>query len=401
MFQLLDEKQECVGLYKNGEIVYSDTDLQLDKTWTYAPSLKGKDIDYAAIFAQGKTLDEVCPEHLKKDWENINKKVRAHISSFLVAKINLKQNCFLDLVPQRFLKEYSELKNRICEHVFRTYQKPSEYTFYREFTELLYDIGSRDLQLNKNRITERLYHPQGKKLWEKVNNGNTSIKYNMFSSVTGRLTTTDRSFPILTLPVGYRDIIIPQNDWFVALDLNAAEMRVALALSGQDQPDGDLHEHVREVVFNNELTRAQAKSISTQWLYDARNEDTKKYDENLSKFYSKSKLFTNFWRNGIVSTPYSRNISADAHHVISYLCQSTLIDLFHRQLIKVFHLLDGMKTRIAFMVHDQVVFDLKEDEKKILPEIIKTISNTPYGTFPAKVEIGPNFYDMKKVNIKV
>jgi len=401
MFQTLDDKGECVGIYRDGELYFDNIPEDLDKTWNYVSFLEGQDIEYASIYALGKSLDEVCPPELKLQWDNINKKLKSLVSSFVEAQVSLKDNCFYDLVPKRFLKEYCEVKNKICQRVFQTHERPKEYEFYKEFTEFISDVSSRNLQVDRTRLSQLLYLPQGKKLWEKVNNGNTSIKYNLFNSVTGRLTVTDRSFPILTLNSKFREVIKPQNDWFVALDLNAAEMRIALALADQEQIADDLHEQVRNEVFGGDVTRAQAKNISTQWLYDARNEEVLKYDHKLSNFYNKEKLFSDYWKGGFVHTPYSRKIEADAHKVISYLCQSTLIDMFHRQLIKVWRMLDGYGTFISFMVHDCVVFDLKESEKSLLPEIIRTISDTPYGTFPAKVEIGKDFYNMKKVNIKV
>lgn len=401
MFQVLDDKGSCVGVYQNGDLHYKTIPQNLDKTWNYVDFLKGKDIQYASIYAQGNGLDDCCPSYFKSDWKTINKKLRAIINSFIVSKVNLKENCFFDLAPQRFLKEYCEGKNRICEYVFEQYNKPSEYTFYKEFTELVSDISHRELKIDKNLLSGKLYLPQGKKLWEKVNDNNTHIKYNIFSSITGRLTVTDKSFPILTLPAKLRDVIRPTNDWFVSFDLNAAEMRVALALAGENQPSGDLHDHVKNIIFEEEITRSQAKTISTQWLYDAKNTDTLKYNEKLSLFYNKQKLFSDYWDGSHVLTPFSRKIESDAHHVISYLCQSTLIDLFHRQLIKVFKFLEKKYSFIAFMVHDQVILDLKDEEKNILPEIIKILSDTQFGLFPVKVEIGKDFGNMKKVNIKV
>ena len=42
----------------------------------------------------------------------------------------------------------------------------------------------------------------------------------MFGSITGRLTVHKNSFPILTFPKQYREILLPQNDWFVVFDMN-------------------------------------------------------------------------------------------------------------------------------------------------------------------------------------
>jgi len=401
MFQTIDDKGTCIGVYSDGEIYLEKISINLDKTWNYVDFLKGKTVEYAQIYANGSSLEECCPKELKSSFDEIKKKLTSHLKSLNISKINLNEACLFQLTPRRFLKELCEVKNKITGHVFDSFERPKEYEFYREFTEFISDVGSRKLSLDKDLLKGRIYTPQGKKLWEKVNSGQDTIKFNMFSSVTGRLTVTERSFPILNLNTKFRDIIKPTNDWYVSLDLNAAEMRVALALAGEGQPEGDLHEHVKKEIFGEDYTRTQAKNISTQWLYDAFNEETQKFDSKLSSFYNKEKLFSEYRQNGHVLTPFNRKIECDKHHFISYLCQSTLIDLFHRQILKIYKLLENKKSFVAFPLHDQVVIDLDEMDKNLLPDIIKTLSDTPYGTFPVKVEIGPNFGNMKKVNIKV
>jgi DNA polymerase I-like protein with 3'-5' exonuclease and polymerase domains len=126
-----------------------------------------------------------------------------------------------------------------------------------------------------------------------------------------------------------------------------------------------------------------------------------KYDSQLSKVFNKNKLKTNFWNNGAVNTPYNRIIQSDEHHVISYLNQSTFIDLFHRQIIKVDDFLQNKQSFIAFMIHDELVLDVTEEEKRYLIDIIKILQDTAYGTFPVNVKAGKNFGDMKKLNLKV
>lgn len=401
MFQVLDEKKYCVGIYKDGELYYGNIPDDLDKTWNYSSFLSGKDIEYAFIYSEGKSLDDCCPKEIEEEWKKNAQKMRAHFSSIIKSKISLKDNCFFNLVPERVLKEHCELKNKICHSVFSKNAKPKEYNFLREFNELVYNISFLDLNINKDKLLQKIYLPQASNLLEKINKGQTTVKYNIFNSVTGRLTVKDNSFPILNLNTKLRDVIEPKNDWLVSIDLNAAEMRIALALAGQSQPTEDLHEFVMKKVFNSSVTRAQAKTISTQWLYGSKNDLTLKYNLNLNDFYNKQKLISDYYSENSITTPYHRKIDCDFYHAISYLCQSTLIDMWHRQLLKCMHLFLNKKSFLSFMLHDQVIFDLCEQEKNILPELIKILSDTPYGTFPVKVEIGKNFMDMKKVNIKV
>ncbi len=401
LYQTLDGKSECVGIYANGELHYDQFPEGLTHTWDFSPHLKDLDIQYATIYCGGKTLDEVCPLSLKDDLDRVTKKLRAFLNSFEQSKVSLKENCVFDLIPERFLKEYCEIKNRISEHVFKTYKAPKDYDFYRNFTAFINNISTRELNIDKGWLSEKLYDVQAKRLWEKVTADQTKIKYNMFGSVTGRLTVGDTSFPILNLNKNLRTSLKPKNDWFVELDLNAAELRIAQALMGRKQVIGDFHEWSAKNIFRDELTRTEAKEAATQWLYNSQSKNARKYDSELEAVYKKQAMLTMYHIDGAINTPFGRNIPCDEYHAISYLNQSTLIDLFHRQILKMNAELEKTSSFVAFMVHDSVVLDLSDSDKTKLPEFIRLLSDTKYGNFPVNVKIGTDYGNMKKMKIKV
>ena len=49
------------------------------------------------------------------------------------------------------------------------------------------------------------------------------------------------------------------------------------------------------------------------------------------------------------------------------------------------------------MVHDSVLIDLSEEDKDILPELIKTFSTTPLGEYKVGVNIGRDYGQMRKM----
>lgn len=402
LFQTLDDKKSCVGIYSNNQLNFNSQICDsLNKTWNYSSYLKGKKIDYAYLYCSGKSLEEACPEHLKEELiQNINK-LKAFTNSFLESKISLQENCFFDLVPKKFLINYCEIKNKITDHVLNTYDKPKEYNFLKRFCELLNDIKHRKLNININNINNKLGNADSLAFYRKINNGSKHINYNMFGSITGRLTVTKNSFPILTFPKQYRSILAPQNDWFVSFDMNAAELRTALALAGHKQPTGDFHDWTIHNIYNGDLSRAQAKETTTAWLYNSHSPLSIKYNSQLSSVFDKHALKNNYWIDDYVHTPYNRKIASDEHHAISYLNQSTFIDLFHRQIIKVDDFLQNKKSFVSFLIHDEFVLDMTDDEKNEIIDIINILQNTPYGTFPVNIKAGKNYGSMKKLNLKV
>ncbi len=402
IFQALDDKNYCVGLYYDNKIIVNnELPKNLSKTWSYSAFLKDKNIDFANLYCEGKSLEEVCPDYLKNDFNNIINILNSNVSACKNAKINLKENCFFDLIPKKLLIRYCDLKNKITDHVFSIYEKPKEYDFLKRFTQLITDIKFRKLNIDLHNMQNKLYKESADTFYKKLLNNNNYINYNLFGSITGRLTVTKSSFPILTFPKQYRNILKPKNNWFVSFDYNAAEIRTALALAGNKQPIGDFHEWSIANIYNCDLNRSECKETTTSWLYNSNSKNSLKYDSALSNIFDKQKLKNIYWINGVINTPYNRKITSDEHHAISYLNQSTFIDLFHRQVIKIDDYLQDKKSFIAFMIHDEFVLDMTDDEKNNIVEIVKILQNTPYGNFPVNIKVGKNFGEMKKLNLKV
>ena len=123
LFQTLDDKQECIKIYTKKKFSQNISD-KLTKTWSYSAFLKNENVEYAQLYCGGKSLSEACPEFLQEEWGNVYQKLKAFYRSMQEAKLNLEDHCFYELVPQRFLIDYCEIKNKITEYIFDTYNKP-------------------------------------------------------------------------------------------------------------------------------------------------------------------------------------------------------------------------------------------------------------------------------------
>ena len=230
LFQILDDKRECKTIYHSGGLHESAISGEMTHTWSYTPHLKGKKIEYADIWCAGHSLDEVCPEALKEQWVDVNKKGKAFIKSFKTSKINLKENCLFDLLPESFLIEFYELKSSISKSVFENFTKPKNYEFMVDLVAFLHRIEEGRLNLkfeNLDFTDQKVRNNIGK-----IKDVDPHIQYSPWVTATGRLSTIAKSFPILNLNKELRPCIVPENDVFVELDYNAAELRVLLALLG-------------------------------------------------------------------------------------------------------------------------------------------------------------------------
>ena len=103
-FQTLDDKSECVGVYTNGKLFFDSLPEGITRTWRHSGALEDANIEYAWLYADGKNLQQVCPDKYKDQLSSSQAKFRAYLKSFKIAKINLRELCFFDLVPHDFVR---------------------------------------------------------------------------------------------------------------------------------------------------------------------------------------------------------------------------------------------------------------------------------------------------------
>ena len=389
LFQALDEKEKCVGIYSEGQI-YKDLPDEGNETWKYASFLKDLPIEYANIYCEGKDLGEVCPQELKEDYDRIWSKLKAFYKSFAIAKVSLQDHCFFDLVPEGFLKEFCLMKDKITRHVLDTYPRPENYQNMVDITKLTTEIKYQKLNIDLSVLNNELADPRTKDFYRKIHRTEPYIKYNPFGTKTGRLTTQKHSFPILTMDKKFRKIIKPTNDWLVELDYNAAEVRVMLGLLGKEQPYIDLHDYNAYELFGGQVTRDEAKKKLFSWLYNPNAED-----EVLSRLYDRAAVKEMFWDGRMVKTMFHRDIPSDEYHALNYIIQSTCSDLIMDRAIAINEMLEGKKTKIAFIIHDSIVLDYADEDGDFINMVYWEFMTTPFGRFKTNASGGRNFGEMK------
>ena len=69
IFKKIDDKNKSGGIYAEGKLSFDELPDGLTACWAPVPYLKDKEIEYASLYCQGKTPDEVCPDVLREEWE--------------------------------------------------------------------------------------------------------------------------------------------------------------------------------------------------------------------------------------------------------------------------------------------------------------------------------------------
>jgi hypothetical protein len=387
-FQSLDDKQECVGVYANGELHFDDTPDNLTHTWRPSSNI-GDNVEYAWIYASGNNLSEACPEHLKDRWSKISRKISAYKKSFDIAKINMRDHCFFDLIPHAALVEFCEVKNQITKHVFENGERPENYEYLAASANLLHKIKFQDLNIDSNGCRNLFINTRTRQAGQKLLSGPKYINYNLFGTVTGRLTTQGGSFPVLTMKKELRQLVRPHNDWFLSLDYNGAEARTVLALAGQLQPEDDIHKwNIVNVFRNPDLPREEAKTLFFAWLY---NPDSSEINE---KYYNRKKVLDKYYDGEYITTVFGRHIKVNDWKALNYLVQSTTADLVIERATAIDKMLEEKRSFISHIVHDEIVIDFADEDRDMIKEVKETFAKNRLGRFEVNLKAGPNYYDL-------
>jgi len=394
LFQVLDHKKDCVGYFADNQIHSTNIIPPQGESWELSEHMRGETYELGRLYSQGAALTDVCPEDMKEEWEKIKKTLKSCLRAFRTSRLSLEENCLYDVIPEYFLFEYLNTKNKITQHVLDTYPRPANYDAMLNLNKMLMDIRLRPLRIDLGPISHLLGSVRGMNFRRTLQTVNHVCDYNPWGTITGRLSTNPNSLPILTMNKEFRACIKPKNDWLVELDFNAAELRTLLALAGVEQPKNDIHDWSVKNIFGSTLTREEAKVKTFAWLY------SRKENKDLERLYNKDLVRNKYWDGLKITTDYGRIIeNVDEHHALNYIVQSTTIDMVHEQAYKVYELLKGRKSHISFLIHDAVYIDLADEDRPELLNLLDTFRKTRYDVFKVNVSAGKNLGEMKELKL--
>jgi hypothetical protein len=373
IIQTLDIKDNCTGIFHKSSFLFDNFDEIVESSnlaWKHSPVLDDKKCEYLFLYLKGEDLSPYALD--PEMYEEYKLKMESHAKAARTAQIELHDLCFFDIIPENQLLRWFSIRRQCLNRLYQADIKPTDYEILHKAHVLTTEISH-----NKFRFGEKVGR----------------VRYNIFGSATGRLTTFRDSIPVLTLKKEQRSELTPNNDMFLDLDINAAELRTLLALSGQEQPDIDLHEWNTSELFNSSLSRSEAKQRMFAWLYNP-----VAIDESLEQCYNRE-IFRDFFSvaDQLVTTPYGRKLYVEEKKAQNYLLQSTTSDIVIENAYKIMKLLENRKSSVAFTLHDSVVLDFAKEDRDLVREIKNIFETTRYGQFLSTIQIGKNFGEMKEL----
>ena len=73
------------------------------------------------------------------------------------------------------------------------------------------------------------------------------------------------------------------------------------------------------------------------------------------------------------------------------MIQSTTSDMVLEQSVKLDQFLEGYRSRIAFIIHDEVILDMDKGEKHLLPQMEEIFADTRFGTYTVGSKEGSDY----------
>ena len=375
ILQTLDIRNNCKGIFHQGDFLLENAKQvseQYKVAWKHSPLLDDTKFRYLFLSSRGDDLPPYCnnPELFSV----YKKKIESHLKAALSAKVSLEDECFFDLLPRHQLLKWFQIKQQALQAIKDNIEKEDDYDILHKIHVLTSIIARQDIQF-------------GTKVGQVI--------YDIFGSATGRLTTKKGSVPVLTLKKEQRDLLRPQNDLYLELDLNAAEIRMLMALSGREQPQGDIHEWVMKNVFDDNIKRSQAKIELFAWLYNPSNSKSR-FDQIFSR-----QIFRDFYfcEKQLLTTPFGRKLRVDERKAQNYLLQSTTSDQVLENAYVIQKMLDGKKSKIAFTLHDSIILDMAKEDAIMIRDIKNQFENTRWGKFMSTCKIGKTFGQLKDLKV--
>lgn len=375
ILQTLDIKDNCKGIFHKGAFLFEnvkETANNYSLAWKHSPLLTDENFEYLYLYLKDDDLSTYCQD--TELFLAYKKKMEAHQKAALSAKVSLEEECFFDLLPEHQLTKWFNIRQSALENLYKVIKKQKDYDILHKAHVLTTNIARQDIKF-------------GTKIGR--------VLYNIFGSATGRLTTKKGSVPVLTLKKEQRELLKPQNDAFVEFDLNAAEIRMLMALSGHQQPHGDIHEHLQEKIFGTSVNRSQFKERLFAWLYNPTSDDTA-----FDQFFSRE-TFRDFFApdDQILTTPFGRKLFVEKRKAQNYLLQSTTSDQVVENAYKIQKMLENKKSTIAFTLHDSIILDMKQEDAIILRDIKKQFEQTRWGNFASTCKIGKDFANLRELKL--
>lgn len=361
---------------------------------------------------------------------DLSLKLDAHNKASKISRIDLQKYSLFETFSRDLLKElFYERALRLIElSDMNEMTVPFEMSCMPSLIQIEKNGIYIDLEFVRNRLieTDTVYERKFlNSIISSHKNGFVYTLYNPLGSKTGRIR-VHSGFNSMGIPRGsIRKAFVSRftDGKICSIDYNAIDYRCMVnSVEDKDFKSlydncDDFYERTKQIAFGEHsyISREDIKKMCLVSLYggspDTISSKVSISGEELLRMLSvlqkklvpitdlRAKLFDEAIKNGYIVLPSGRIIHTqdDIHpgKVLGLYAQGYASDIFRKALedVQDYILENNLQTKLIFIVHDEFVFDVKEDERYHLDKIYHIIS---FNKFKANISIEKDYYEASK-----
>ena len=302
----------------------------------------------------------------------IQKHTTAHSWFNTYHRTNREINVVIPIVKHYEMCErtYNDLKDNIG--------KDSKYgTFFNERTSLVFNLIERNgIAIRPELFSEYFYETEEKKVYTQFNLKTTTTRpSNRFKGV---------NYAALNKDNGCRKAFIPENDYFVEIDITAYHPSIAASLISFDFGTDDIHSAFAKMYG---VDRDKAKELTFKQLYGGVFKQYRDIDffKRINNFITQK--WEEFTKQGFVECPISHYRywneeleNMNPQKLFNYMLQNYETSQNILILWDILSILAGKKTKLVLYTYDSFLLDVDSEETDLLKDIQKIFENYKLNT---------------------
>lgn len=303
-------------------------------------------------------------------------KINAQLHSYQISGINItKYNLEKLFSNKQFFNDLTAQRNEKLNFLFQEIKDLDVLSFYEQFRPFI-DLLNNKIN-NQTLITDL-----------KPN----KIAFNPTGSKDGRLTIKKGFLNLFSLPKEERHRIkCKENFRFVQFDYRSFQPRIAIFLTDNENFKSSFAH--KEDIYEGTSDREKQKLKFFQVTFGKEVSDTLQLRPI---FDLRKKIFEEIRTKGKIISPFGRPIffhNEEENVIFRNFITTCESDMIFTAAAKLDILLNGRQSKINWIFHDAIMFEIYKDEISLIKEI-KNLMENNYGYFPVKTSIGRTFGEL-------
>jgi len=337
--------------------------------------------------------EHVLGEQKTRKYKELSNKIKSHIKSYKITKIDITSFDIQDLFPENLGNKLYEERAKLIYELYNNFNNKDIVNFYDNF------FFKQLKTLNKvknNKI-------------ETIGKGELNLEFSPSGSRNGRIGFKKKCINIYNLPKNKRNFIIAsEKSSIVSFDFVSFQPRISIYLSGDKELKNKIN-NLEDIysLFSGQREKRKIELIS--WMFS--NYSHYEFDNILKPIRDyRKKIFDISKECGSINNLYGRQIkhnNEEENVFFHNFIASTETDMMFSIMTWLNDYLENNKdieAKNLFPFYDSLVMEISDSDMELIYFIkdkmetfYKDIFNNEDVFFPVNIKIGSNFADLEKI----